>query len=310
MKKCAIIINSLSGNSKLANENMLKSVFGENYEVETIKINNDNTFASLDGYDRIIACGGDGTINSVINSAHKPHAEIIYCPFGTLNEFGSEKGTDAVFKINNINNAGSKMFTYVFAAGIFTPLGYIVKTKDKKRFKALAYISKVISQYKIYNIKADISTDKASESGEYTLIMAIDSPRCFGFKFNRLYCRNDNKFHLLTIKSPRHKGFLGKAEIFFPLFKAFFIGFGKEYRSKNMRFVAADTLNLKLNDTVPFCVDGEKMNFSGDFTIGTAPVEPAITVITAKMLKKLYKEQKSFDKYAAEKRFDFTPNFD
>jgi diacylglycerol kinase family enzyme len=288
MRNCAIIVNTLSGNSVKVDMLKLKSVFAANRDVDIIQIEEQTVLGSLENYDRIVICGGDGTVNSVLNCPRRFDAQLFYCPFGTMNEFGTEKGDNDVFQIDNVNRIGERYFTYVFAAGIFTPLGYIVKTENKKTFKALAYIFKVVGQYKIHSIDAAIETNGFSESGRYTLIMAIDSPRCFGFKFNKCYRRNDGGFHLLTVKTPKHKGLLGKIEVFFPLFRAFFIGFSKEYSSKNMRFFATNKLSLSLKDKTDFCMDGEKYQADGVVKLETKTLNAPITVVSKKTVNRLY----------------------
>ena len=97
--------------------------------------------------------------------------------------------------------------------------------------------------------------------------MAIDSMRCFGFRFNRLYRADDGKVHLLLVKSPRVRGLLGKIAIFFPLFRAFFMGFGKEVHGDKLVFKAVSDLKIKLFAPETFDVDGDAVNFAGDVFI-------------------------------------------
>ncbi len=285
-RKCVVIVNRMSGNGTDANMQDLKAVFGKGYECATVDLTADVRLDDLTEYDRIVVCGGDGTLNSMINCKINPDSEFIYCPFGTLNELatgGSSKDDYLVYDTGSIKD---KRFAYVCACGIFTSLGYIVKDRHKRRFKWLAYLWKVALLYRIEFIKARLKTDKIDEEGVYTLIMAIDSPKCFGFNFNRLYRLDDGVMHLLAIKSPAKKGLFPAIKLFFPLFRAFFIGFNKEYRSKNMLFTSFDKLNVTLEQKTAFCLDGERYDEEGCFDIETIRLNPPLRVISKRELKK------------------------
>lgn len=294
MKKCVILINDMSGNSARIDDTKLSAVFGNGFDITTIHLTHKTVLSDFTQYDRIVLCGGDGTLNGIINCNKKPDAEIFYCPYGTLNELATGNSGSKEYLLHDIGRAGSKLFSYVFACGIFTPLGYIVKNKNKQRFKALAYITKVVSQYIISDIKAKITVDGVSEDGTYTLIMAIDSPKCFGFKFNRMFKFDDGKLHLLTIKSPKHHGLIGAIKVFFPLFRAFFIGFKKPYLSKNMRFCECRHISLDLQQEVNFCSDGEKVVMSGSFDIEPIRLAAPIHIVAQSTVEKMSKENGTY----------------
>lgn len=287
MKKCIVIVNELSGNSQHVSFYNLAKVFGEGYDVDTLSILESTVIPDLTEYDRIVLCGGDGTLNTVINCKKKDDAEMYYCPFGTLNELATGNSQDKSYVLHDAGQAGDRFFSYVFACGIFTPLGYVVKNKSKKKYKALAYLSKVIGQYKVCRIGAKLTVDGREEEGDYTLIMAIDSPKCFGFKFNKMFKFDDGLLHLLTIKSPKHRGLLGKIEVFFPLFRAFFIGFKKPYQSKNMRFCEFKDANITLKEETAFCADGEKAVMSGSFDIKPIMLDNPLHIIAGSEIKKM-----------------------
>lgn len=257
IKRCIIVINKLSGNGNRADERTLKTALGAGYAVDYYYIVEKQKLEDFSEYDRIVVCGGDGTLNGILNSKIRDDVEIIYMPYGTLNEFYNGGIKNNHF-LKDICFANDLYFSYVMAAGIFTPIGYCVNDKKKRKYKALAYIAHVVKEYKIHRIKAKISASDFKDEGEYLLIMAIDSPRCFGFRFNRLFKADDGIMHLLTIKAPKTNGIFGKIKIFFPLFRAFFVGFGKPYHSKNMEFRPFDKLTISLDKDVDFDMDGEK----------------------------------------------------
>lgn len=285
--RCVIVINRLSGNGNRADERTLKSAFERGYSVDFYYITQKQMLKDFSAYERIVVCGGDGTLNGILNSKMRDDVEIIYLPYGTLNEFYKGGIKDNHF-LKDICFANDLYFSYVMAAGIFTPIGYCVNDKKKRKYKALAYISHVVKEYKIHRIKAKLTTQDYCDEGEYSLIMAIDSPRCFGFRFNRLFKTDDRIMHLLTIKAPKSSGLLGKIKIFFPLFRAFFIGFGKPYHSKNMDFRPFDSLQISLSEDVDFDVDGEKKTLSGDINMGITRFSRPITILGKADLKNFY----------------------
>ena len=257
------MINKIAGGYSGAGEakqlERLKKLFSE-VEIAYIP----GAAPDFSGADAIVVQGGDGTLNHLINSSVPENAEVYYLPGGTLNEVARGRKGET---ISVVSEGGGKLFSYVLAAGTFTPLGYVAEAGAKRRLKAFAYIFKVLGEYKVHRIACEINCDGVRDGGEYTLIMAINSPRCFGFNFNRLY-KEGGRMCLLTIKAPRCRGLLAKIKIFFPFFRAFFIGFNKEYSSKSMSFRMFDKLSLKFETAPVFCAEGERLKgMEKEFTI-------------------------------------------
>ena len=82
--KCLIIINRLSGNGKKADENILRQTFGNGLDTEVFYVRKNTPTPDLLPYDRIVACGGDGTLNRLVNNKTKQGAQVFYSP--RLNE--------------------------------------------------------------------------------------------------------------------------------------------------------------------------------------------------------------------------------
>ncbi|WP_105956339.1 diacylglycerol kinase [Apilactobacillus quenuiae] len=111
--------------------------------------------ASLDGFDLIVAAGGDGTINEVINGIapleRRPKLAII--PAGTTNDFARalhipRENPVAAAKVvlkhqsfkMDIGKAANKYFINIAGGGLLTELTYDVPSELKTIFGYLAYL--------------------------------------------------------------------------------------------------------------------------------------------------------------------------
>lgn len=289
MKKCLIVINEMSGHAARIDTDALRRKFSVAYDVDFAYVRSRDDEWSADGYDLVVACGGDGTFNRALNLCSQSASDLIYYGYGTFNECAKAKGTrpgGAEFiRLYEYASVGDKYFGYVAAAGSFTPLGYIVKPEKKQKLGIFAYLLEVIKQYRVCDIAARIAADDEEFSGRFTLIMAIDSMRCFGFRFNRLYRPDDGKIHLLLIRTPKVGGLLGKIAVFFPLFRAFFIGFNKEVRSRNLVFRAVSEATFSLDEPQIFDVDGDAVTLQGYIRVSVKKPAGKIYIGDASMLR-------------------------
>lgn len=271
MKKCLIVINRMSGRSAKIDRDKLLAKFSAAYDVTVTEITCDTDEWSPKGYDLVVACGGDGTFNRALNLCAEENVNLIYYGFGTFNECAKAKGKSRegreFIRLYEYASVSGRYFGYVAATGSFTPLGYVVDSSAKQKMGVLAYLLRVVREYKVWNIGARVTADGDVYTGNYTLIMAIDSMRCFGFRFNRLYEPDDGKVHLLLVRSPGKDNFVNRVRIFFPLFRAFFIGFGKEKHGKDITFRAVKKLDISLSSPAVFDVDGDAAEFGNALSV-------------------------------------------
>lgn len=290
MKKCLLIVNTMSGNSSIISEDTMAELFGNQFDIEILKIVENTVLPDLYDYDRIIVCGGDGTLHHTLNCNINPSAEIIYCPSGTLNELAMGNSKQKDYVVHDVAKANDHMFSYVCACGTFTSLGYETKNRHKRIFKSMAYLWNVIKTYKIHKISAQIDMDGRLEQDNYSLIMVVDSPQCFGFRFNKMYKLDDEKLHVLAIKTPKKTNILGRLKLFFPLFRAFFVGFKREYKSKKMFFREVKNVKITLQEEINFCMDGELVPLSGTINIRPTELPNPIHVVTAQAVGEYVKK--------------------
>lgn len=281
-RNCIIVINDMSGSYKKIDEKRLTAAFGEGYDVEVFHMTSEHPFEYKPA-DRVVVCGGDGTFSRMINRYKEKNTEIVYCPCGTLNET-SKRNKDGTgdFLIKDCGEAADKIFSYVLATGTFTPLGYAVDNVFKQKYKAFAYIVNAFKQLKVWRVNAEITCDGDRYEGQYSLIMMLDSPQCFGLHFNKMFCPNDKKMHLLLVKAPRFNGLFGLAEMFFSFFRAFFIGFKKPFSSGKMIFREFSEMTVRTDKEYDFCADGEKWTMPTEFPVRSFDLVPPIRVVMRK----------------------------
>ena len=267
MKNCLILINDNAGKCKRCSVDKVRGQIGNH--IFTSMHLPCNMPLDFHGYDSLAVCGGDGTLQLIMQKIYRTDKTVYYFPCGTLNDKGkAEKYSHTAESPHQITigKVDDQVFTYVLAGGAFTDIGYNADQKNKKRFGVLAYVMKVLKSYKIHRIRTKVTIDDNGKCidyvGEFNLVMFIKSPRCFGFKFNRAFDEKDTGGHLLLIRSPRHNGIIGKIEMFFHFFRVFFMGLKNE-KEGTIIFKHIDSAKLYLNAPVDFCMDGEKCTLQG-----------------------------------------------
>ena len=105
-------------------------------------------------YKVIIAAGGDGTVNYVVNllQKHELHIPIAVLPAGTANDFASMLGVrgadivkacaqilDGEFRPIDLGKVNGTYFVNVFSCGLFTDVSQKTPTILKNTFGKLAY---------------------------------------------------------------------------------------------------------------------------------------------------------------------------
>lgn len=158
------------------------------------KIDNfENFLSTLDSDERIVICGGDGTLNGFINRADLSSVEndIIYYPAGSGNDFmkdlnrtESEKG----FKVNGyiknlpVVNFSGKEYRFINGVGfgidgVVCAEGDRLRAKDKKvNYTALAV--KCLLKFKPVN--AEVTIDGVTKSYKKVWMTTAMKGRFFG----------------------------------------------------------------------------------------------------------------------------------
>lgn len=216
--------------------------------------------------DLVVCCGGDGTLNEVINAIMKlkNNPPISFIPLGTMNDFARtvhlskrifysvrKKITKPKKLKSDIGEFNNQFFNYVAAFGAFTNVPYITTHKLKKRFGKFAYFwvaRKCFNKIKTYNLKIKIQDEIIEDKFIYGSIS--NSKSIGGFKWfkNKDVGTNDGKFELLLVKSPKNISEWA-CTIFWMLFK--------QYDKKYFYFRQINNVKIYTSAKMPWTLDGE-----------------------------------------------------
>lgn len=278
--KCKVVINKDSGNCEKLDVDALLAALNCNAQVEMI---DSNSNWSAKGFDTLVVCGGDGTLHNALEKCRGKR--LVYVPCGTLNETALTND-----KLTSLGKVNDGVFSYVCAAGTFTPIGYSAKNDGKKRWKSLAYLPQIFKTYRCCQIAAELVVDGKKFDDSYTLLMVLKSHRCFGFSFNKDF-KKTQKNYLVAIKSAGADNLKNRAKIFFPFFRIFFCGARPQIR-KNWMLLPFDNLTVKLRQPQDFCLDGENRRLSGELHFSELTLDRPVEVIKTPLVKR--KNKKAF----------------
>ncbi|WP_036097751.1 diacylglycerol/lipid kinase family protein [Listeria floridensis] len=195
MTKALLIINPSSGKEKAegyaakAKKTLLKR-FDRVEEKHTEKGGDATEFASdaaLEGFDAVIAMGGDGTLNEVINglARHETRPAFGFIPLGTVNDLARSTGIPlkpkkaidmletAVLKPMDVGKIGDQYFMNVLAVGMIAQAVDQVSVEKKTKFGPVAYFVeglKAFNRHELLDFK--LVYDEGKFEGEAALVVA------------------------------------------------------------------------------------------------------------------------------------------
>lgn len=268
---CQVIINTESGRAEQLN---VKKILGRYTN------SNDNVTVSYcnsvkdwtDNANKVIVCGGDGTLYSALNRYALNSKQLIYVACGTLNENACCKHSIKDVAMINDNRA----FGYVMATGVFTSIGYDCDVGQKKKFKKLAYWKKALMSYTIKPLDICVTTEQWQWHKSTSLLMLLRSDRCFGFRFNKMY-REGSTYILLISAKGKNQCEL-RATTFPKLVKCFIAGFDKPHFGNDIIFAPVERVKIELPDNCDFCVDGEKVTLSRSVYVTNRHLKNEVTI--------------------------------
>lgn len=226
-KRARIIYNPTSGR-KMIKQHLVEilavfekagyetSAFATTPEPNSAK--NEAHRAAKDGFDLVVAAGGDGTINEVVNGIAPLHRrpKLAIIPAGTTNDYARalripREDPVAAAKVvlqnqrmkMDIGKAGDNYFINIAAGGLLTELTYDVPSNLKSIFGYLAYIVKGAEMLpRVKPVEMDIEYDGEHFHGQASMFFLALTNSIGGFEqIVPDASLDDGKFTMIIVKS-------------------------------------------------------------------------------------------------------------
>ncbi len=192
------------------------SAFATTAEKDSAK--NEARRAAATGFELIVAAGGDGTINQVVNGIAplKQRPKMAIIPAGTTNDYARAlkiprdnvlKAAQVIKKkqtiFMDIGKANENYFINIGAGGYLTELTYEVPSQLKTVFGYLAYLAKGAEMLpRVKPIKMHLKYDEGEYTGEASMFFLGLTNSIGGFEQIAPNARlDDGKFSLIIVKT-------------------------------------------------------------------------------------------------------------
>ncbi|KXZ40391.1 diacylglycerol kinase (ATP) [Alkalithermobacter thermoalcaliphilus JW-YL-7 = DSM 7308] len=220
-------------------------------------------------YDLILAVGGDGTLNEVVNGVMKAklnNTPVALIPAGTVNDFGNylsipndvdglcnmiKNGKIIDVDVGRVNN---NYFANVAAAGFLTDVPFKASVDAKTTFGKFAYYAEAVKelQRQIFNsISLEFKYYDKSIICDTYLFAVLNTSSTGGFRSFAPHAKiNDGRFDVCIIKK---SDILDAASIFLKIIR------GEHINDENVIYFQTDKLCVRPLDSsqIHIDIDGE-----------------------------------------------------
>lgn len=219
----------------------------------------------VDGFEKLVVCGGDGTLNEVVNGVISANADVTigYIPAGTLNEWSSglkisrnieQAAKDIVDGREMSLDVGlfdNRYFTYTASFGAFTEASYSAPQDVKNVLGQAAYLFEGIKSLgNIKPISLTLETETKKVEGDF-LFGAVSNSLSVGgvLKLNEnIVTLNDGFFEVMLIRHPETLSQL--QQIIDGIVK-------KDFKRKGIEFFKAANITVRSDKKIDWTLDGE-----------------------------------------------------
>lgn len=285
-KNALVILNPKAGmkKSKKALFEIVDRLSCEGYRVlvQTTTQPGDGTRFTLEygkNQDLIVCCGGDGTLNEVLNGIHQGgfQTPLGYVPAGTTNDFARtlnlphkvEKCMDLIMggypRACDLGKFNERNFSYIASLGAFTNVSYSTPQKLKNALGHSAYVFEGIKEIgNITPFKGTIQTDKETYEGEFVFGSISNTSSIGGlFRLKKIDVRlDDGEFELMLIRNPKNLKALGG------ILDGLASG---KYDPRYVVFTHIKSAEIHLEQPMPWTLDGESGGEQTDIKIEVLP---------------------------------------
>ena len=265
MKKAVFLYNTQSGKGRIAaSVDAICAVFREHgYDIRPQGIDfAKNPFDGNETIDLMVAAGGDGTVNYVVNSMKRKGLDIPVgvVPAGTANDFAGALGMsrtplEAARQIAggteqrvDCGRVNGLYFVNIFSFGLFTTTSQ--RTPDERNHKIgkLAYIIEGVKEFaSMHAVPLELTADGEKSVVDSLIVLIFNGETAGGFRLARRSSLRDGQFDCIVLE---------KRDIFTTLWTMLrYLTGGNPKRIRQLR---ARTLDIVSPVDEPTDVDGQK----------------------------------------------------
>lgn len=270
--KVLLYYNPYSGNGmfKKSLDHIIERCQFNGYQVMVVRVNQgkqiEKVFSEIDEseYSRIIACGGDGTLNICVNKMIKYdiHLPMAILPAGTANDFAYyyelpseiDKALDIALGCKttkaDVGTVNGKCFINVAAMGTMVDVSQKTDHTLKNAIGSLAYYLKAATELnQVHPIKVKLTTSTEIYEEEIYFMTVCNGESAGGFrKLSPKSMMNDG---LLDVVAFRKMPILEFGPLLFEVLS------GRHPENKNVLYFQTDSLKIEAEEDMPTDIDGE-----------------------------------------------------
>ena len=265
MKKAVFLYNTQSGKGRIAaSVDAICAVFREHgYDIRPQGIDfAKNPFDGNETIDLMVAAGGDGTVNYVVNSMKRKGLDIPVgvVPAGTANDFAGALGMsrtplEAARQIAggteqrvDCGRVNGLYFVNIFSFGLFTTTSQRTPDERKHKIGKLAYIIEGVKEFaSMHAVPLELTADGEKSAVDSLIVLIFNGETAGGFRLARRSSLRDGQFDCIVLE---------KRDIFTTLWTMLrYLAGGNPKRIRQLR---ARTLHIVSPVDEPTDVDGQK----------------------------------------------------
>lgn len=271
-KKILLYYNPYSGSGVFKNnlDHIVERIQNAGYQVIPVRAAKgfiiDDVLSKIDQneFSRIIAAGGDGTINLCVNAMIKNdiHLPLGILPAGTANDFAYyfELPSDIDYQLDvalgekttkvDVGKVNDKIFVNVTAMGALIDVSQKTDPNLKNAIGVLAYYLKALSELpQIHPIPVKLTTPDAVYFEDIYFMVVMNGESAGGFrKLSPQSAMNDGKLDVIAFKK---MPIVELAPLLFEVVN------GRHPQNKNVLYFQTEELTIESSEDISTDIDGE-----------------------------------------------------
>ncbi len=249
--------------------------------------------ALADGYDRIIAAGGDGTVNEALNGLRDKLSRVTFgiLPLGTGNDFARSlnipmgdplaafetllRGRVRCVDVARIELPEPRLFLNTAGAGFTATVGEQIDSRAKSWWGAVAYLwagAKALPELQEYRVRIQLD-DEILETSAFTLVIANGTTIGGGIPLAPGASIEDGRLDVFVLPVLP----LTRLAVLVPKILA-----GAHADEEELIFRQARQIQVECTPSMPLNVDGEML---GETPVTVTTLPGALSVLTGDPLE-------------------------